>query len=237
MTDLTSFVSGLIGAVLTLALLSYLIADNPVYRLAVHLFVGLSAGYAVILAWYAVIQPQLVAPLLALARPGADLAAAVPGLLWPVLPVLVGGVLLVLKTLRIATRAGALVVALMVGVGAAVAVGGAVTGTLLPQTGASFVSLLPASAGSHLLEAGVEGLFVVMGTLATLGFFYYGAHAEPGGPTERPVLLRPVATAGQVFIGVAFGVMYAGALAASVAVFAERTAALWAFLRLALGAK
>ena len=36
-------------ALLTLALLSYLIADNPLYRIAVHLFIGLSAGYAVVL--------------------------------------------------------------------------------------------------------------------------------------------------------------------------------------------
>jgi hypothetical protein len=35
---------------------------------------------------------------------------------------------------------------------------------------------------------------------------------------------------GQAFIGVAFGVMYAGALAASVAVFAERSSAVWSFV-------
>lgn len=227
---MTETILGLLAVLLTLALLSYLIADNPLYRIAVHLFIGLSAGYAVVLAWYTVIQPQLVAPLLA-SLSGEGFAPGLGGLLWPVLPVLVGGVLLLLKTVRVATRAGALVVALMVGVGAAVAVGGAITGTLLPQTAAAMVPLVPAEAGSGLgaLEGLVEALFMVVGTLATLGFFYYGARSGAGGPAQRPLLVRPVAALGQIFIGIAFGVMYAGALAASIAVFAERAGALWAF--------
>jgi hypothetical protein len=228
---MTETILGLLAVLLTLALLSYLIADNPLYRIAVHLFIGLSAGYAVVLAWFTVIQPQLMAPLVGALRPGADLAAILRSLLWPVLPVLVGGLLLIFKTVRVASRAGGLVVALMVGVGAAVAVGGAISGTLIPQTSATFVSLLPVGAAGPVeaLEHVVEALFVVVGVLATLGFFYYGARAETGGPV-RPVLVRPVAAVGQIFIGIAFGVMYAGALAASIAVFAERASAVWAFV-------
>jgi hypothetical protein len=230
------FVSGLLAVLLSLALLSYLVAENPVYRLAVHLFVGLSAGYAAVLAWQAVIVPELIAPLLGLGAPGASLAAVGGRLVWPILPALAGGVLLVLKAARVSGRAGTLLVlAPMVGVGAAVAVGGAITGTLIPQTQASFVSLLPAGAGDRLLELAVEGLFVVAGTLATLGFFYYGSRARPGDAGERPALIRPVAAVGQVFIGVAFGVMYAGAVAASVAIFAERSAAIWATLSAFVG--
>jgi hypothetical protein len=117
-------------------------------------------------------------------------------------------------------------VALMLGVGAAVAVGGAITGTLIPQTGAAFVSLLPFEAGDRWLELAVEGALTVLGTLATLGFFWYGGRSEPGSPVQRAPLARPVAAVGEVFIAVAFGVVYAGALAASVAIFSERLAAL-----------
>lgn len=226
---MTETILSLLALLLTLALLSYLIADNPLYRIAVHLFIGLSAGYAVVLAWYTVIQPQVVAPLLAVASPTAGFAPSLGSLVWPVAPVLIGGGLLLLKTVRVARRAGGLVVALMVGVGAAVAVGGAISGTLVPQTGATFVSLLPQ--GSPLFyEAAIEGVFIVIGTLATLAFFYYGARASAGGPAEQPALIRPVAAVGQIFIGIAFGVMYAGALAASIAIFAERTSALWGFV-------
>lgn len=213
------FVSSLLAALLSLAILSYLIADNPVYRVAVHLFVGLSAGYAVMLAWYAVIQPQILAVL----RGGFTDTNA---LIWTAITSGLG-LLLLLKTARIARRAGSLVVALMVGVGAAVAVGGAITGTLVPQTSATFVSLLPFEAGSRMGELAFEGVFIVLGTVTTLGFFYYGARAEPGSPPERPALVKPIAAIGQVFIGVAFGMLFAGALAASIAVFAERAQAIW----------
>ncbi len=222
---MTEFVSGLLAALLTLAIFSYLVADNPVYRLAVHLFIGLSAGYAVVLAWYTVIQPQLVDPLATLASASDPLAAA-GALVGPLLAAVLG-LLLLLKTMRIATRAGSLVVALMLGIGAAVAVGGAVSGTLIPQTEATFLSLIPMDQLAHIVEKGIEGVFIVLGTVATLGFFYYGAQAEPGSPPERPALVRPVAITGQVFIGIAFGVLYAGAIAASLAILAERTEALW----------
>jgi hypothetical protein len=213
---------GVAALILTLALLSYLVADNPLYRVAAHLFVGLSAGYAVVLAWHTVIAPNLLR-LAALGGGGDLLSAALPALVS--LIGTAGGVLLLLKTLRIGTRVGSLVVAGVLGVGAAVAVGGAITGTLLPQTAAAWVSLLPldqAGAGLDLAALVVEGLFLVVGTLATLGFFWYGGRAGLGSPVQRSPLARPVAAVGQVFIAVTFGVMYAGALAASVAIFAER---------------
>jgi hypothetical protein len=225
---LPDLLSALAAVVLTLALLSYLVADNPVYRIASHLFIGVTAGYVALLAWYTVINPQLVAPLVALAlsgNPFGDLR----GLLILVAG-LVGGLLLMLKTVRVAGRLGTLVVALMLGVGAAVAVGGGITGTLIPQAQATMVSLLPLNAGGRYYEVLVEGVFTLLGTVATLAFFYYGGRTQAGGPVQRPALIRPVAAVGQAFIGVAFGVMYAGALAASVAVFAERSGAVWSFV-------
>lgn len=221
-------VSGIVAVVLTLALLSYLIADNPFYRIAAHLFIGLTSGYAVVLAWHSVIWPNLVS-LVNVGRGGDLLTVLLTAL--AALAGGIGGVLLLLKTAHIGTRLGGLVVAFMLGVGAAVAVGGAVTGTLIPQTSAAFVSLLPA-AGGDFVEVLVEGLFTVVGTLVTLGFFWYGGKAEPGNPVERSPLARPVAAVGQLFIAVTFGVLYAGALAASVAIFASLLTAMPGYLGL-----
>jgi hypothetical protein len=220
--SINDFLSGLAGVVISLALLSYLIADNPVYRVASHFFIGVSAGYVTLLAWYAVLQPLLFGPLGA-GVTGGKLAGN-PRLLGILLAGLVGGLLLLLKTVRVARPLGTWVLALMVGVGAAVAVGGALTGTLIPQTVAAMGSLLPLDQGGRWPALALEALFTLIGTLATLGFFYYGGRAEPGSPVERPALVKPVAFVGQLFIGVAFGVMYAGALAASVAIFAQRLA-------------
>ena len=44
----------------TLAIFSFLYADNPVYKLAEHLFVGISAGYGVVITWHEAVIPLLI---------------------------------------------------------------------------------------------------------------------------------------------------------------------------------
>src|SRR5258708_24143250 len=48
----------------TLMILSYLIGDNPLFRIAVFIFVGVSAGYVAAVAWWQVLWPDLFWPLL-----------------------------------------------------------------------------------------------------------------------------------------------------------------------------
>lgn len=221
--------TGLAALVITVGLLTYLLADNPLYRIVSHLFIGVTAGYVALLAWYMVIEPQLFAPLAA-GLTGGNPPGTLRLLIVQIVGV-VGGLLLLLKSVHVAGRLGTLVVALMLGVGVAVAVGGGLTGTLIPQAAATMVPLLPLKE-SNWPELAVQGLFTVIGTLTTLGFFYYGGRAEPGSPVERPAIVKPVAAVGQVFIGAAFGMMYAGALAASVAIFAARIGEMWRFVGL-----
>ncbi|MFH2049741.1 MAG: hypothetical protein ABIJ12_09870 [bacterium] len=52
-----------IMAFVTLALLSFLYKDNPIYKLVEHIFAGLSAGYYVGLIWDTVIVQQLYIPM------------------------------------------------------------------------------------------------------------------------------------------------------------------------------
>ncbi len=225
----------LLGSVLafglTLCVFSYLLGDNPLYRIAVSLFVGAAAGYAVVIAYYNVIYPQMIAPISL-----GSLLSFNFALIGPPLGAWLLTALLLLKLGQATTRLGSLATAFLVGVGAAVAVGGAVTGTLFPQASATFLSLLPSDGfGGIDFEKAFGSGVIIVGTLATLGFFYYGGTARPGGPAERPALARPVALVGQVFIGTAFGVMYAGALAASLAFFAQSVMSIAEFLTPYLG--
>ena len=52
-----------LAAFLTLCIFSFLYKDNPFYRFAEHLFVGVSAGYYIILNFWTVIVPNLWEPL------------------------------------------------------------------------------------------------------------------------------------------------------------------------------
>ncbi len=49
-----------ISAALTLFILSFLYRDNPFYKLAEHLFVGVSAGYYIAIAYKETLKPNLV---------------------------------------------------------------------------------------------------------------------------------------------------------------------------------
>ena len=54
-----TIISTTVAAFLTLAVFSFLYKDNPFYKFAEHLAVGLSAGYWVVLLWYSVVVPNI----------------------------------------------------------------------------------------------------------------------------------------------------------------------------------
>jgi hypothetical protein len=215
MIDLGSVFGAVLAALLTLFILSYLIGDNPFYRVAASLFVGLTAGYAVVVALSNVIWPQMILPLWN-APQNFDLNRTVLAVIAFLL-----SIILVFKLFASTTRPASCVTALMVGVGVAVAIGGTLAGTLIPQIQAAFIPLWPTKDASNVLETVVEGLCMVVGTVATLWFFYYGGRVRPGLPTERSGWVKALAPIGEVFLGTTFGVMYAGAIVASLAVFAQ----------------
>ncbi len=67
----------LVSAIFTLAVYSFLYRENPLYRLAEHLVVGVSMGYSIAITYDRVIGPRLIEPLLA----GNGWILLIPGLL------------------------------------------------------------------------------------------------------------------------------------------------------------
>jgi hypothetical protein len=217
------FAGTVVAALLTVMVLSYLVGDNPLFRLATHIFIGVAAGYSGAIAWHSVLWPGLVQPLM---NRGWE------ALLEPI--TLVPIVLLILLLLKVSpgsTRLGSLPMALLVGVGAAVAVGGAIGGTLLPQSSALAESLNPFAtdplSGEGGLEHVVNALIMVVGALATLLYFRFSGVRSKEGAPARPVLGEAVARVGKIFIAATFGVVYAGALMAAITVLVERIGFLW----------
>ena len=202
-------VTGIISFLLTVMILSYLFfGDKLPFRLAVYIFVGVSAGYAGAVAWQQVLYPRLIAPLIS--SRGKEFLLAIPLLL---------GVLLLMKLTPRTARLGNPAVAFLVGVGAAVAVGGAVMGTLFPQVMASINAFkLPAD---NRIEHLGEAIVMLIGTVATLIYFHYGAKATPDGPQQSKGLTW-LRWAGQVFIAITFGVLFAGVLTAAMTALIER---------------
>ncbi len=54
-----------VSAIFTLGIYSFLYKENPLYRLAEHLVVGISSGYGIAITWTRVIQPRLIDPIVA----------------------------------------------------------------------------------------------------------------------------------------------------------------------------
>ena len=60
----TNEVIGLwIAGFLTLCVFSFLLGDNPFYKFAEHIYVGVSAGYWMCVGYWGTIKPEIVDPL------------------------------------------------------------------------------------------------------------------------------------------------------------------------------
>ncbi len=202
-------IAGWVSLVLTLLIFSYLLGDNVLYRLAVHVLVGVAAGYTVIVAAESVIKPWLDETLLAEAD-GRDEATLAALRVVGAVPFLVGALLLFKVSPRLAP-VGSLGLVCVIGVRVAVAIAGAVAGTIVP---------LARAAGESVGEDTADGLVILVGVVTTLIYFQFFAIARRG-TVRRPRLLRGLSAIGQVFVTITLGALYAGAILTSLTIFSD----------------
>ncbi len=196
----------------TVALLSYLLGDNPLYRLAIHILVGVAVGYIALVVIYQVLTPRLIVPL-ASGEVRRMALASVPLVLF---------IFLVLKLSPRTAAWGNISTAYLIGVGTAVAVGGAVTGTLLPLVQATWLSLLPEWSG-NFINHGV----VVVGVVTTLLYFQFWMRGRATGKEgQRAAPMRLLAGIGQFFLVVALATVYGGMILSGIAALSERLTAM-----------
>lgn len=225
-TGLAETLGLILGFLLTLMILSYIIGDNFLFRLALSVFIGVASGYAAVLIVYNVLWYQLIVPLLT--NPSANLALTVPSALL--------GVWLLTKGSSRLARAGNPVLAFLVGVGAATALGGAIFGTILPQVNAStnLLNLQVAAQGETGLAGWfLRGLVILIGTLVTLAYFHFGVRSqdESSLPLRHPVIENFLVPAGQAFIAVTLGVLFVGVYSASLSALIERVRFIWELIQ------
>jgi len=206
--QISTVIGPILGALLTFMILSYLLlGDNPFYRLAVHLFIGTLVGYS-----FGIVLRDIVIGM-AIVQLGAEpLAVIVPVVL---------GILLILKGFPKHAHIGNLSIAYLVGVGTAVALSGALKGTLVPQVSAAGRALSTASSASFRLGL-LDGLLMVVGTVCTLMAFNFTARQRQGLAGLWGRLIGFLAWVGRGFLIVALGVAFAGVLTAALSIFIGR---------------
>ena len=167
-------------ALFTLALFSFLYKDNPFYRIAEHIFAGLSAGYYVGLIWDTVIIQQLWDPMLQ----ENDWYLIIPGIL---------GFLMFTRFSSKISWVSRLSLAFVMGTTAGVFLISQLHGLVLPQMQATMMPLWNGDGFAALTLA----IVVVVGVISTLIYFYF-SHEHKGA-------LGVTAKVGIWFIMISFG--------------------------------
>jgi hypothetical protein len=171
----------------------------------VYVFIGLAAGYIAVVTWDSVIWPWINGTVL-------NLAAGLPGIITGLIPLLLG-LLLLLKASPSFGRLGHLALAFVIGIGTAVALVGAIAGTLLPLAGGT---------SSAVGVNAVNGTLLLLGVICTLVYFQYLARRLPDGRVRRRLHIRALAFVGQGVVVITLGALYAAAILTSLTIFSER---------------
>jgi hypothetical protein len=197
-----NLIGGIVAGLLTLMVFSYLLGANPLWRIAQSLLVGVSVGYVTLLVLTQVIAPQ-VGRIIQPPEGAPDTER------WlAVVPVALGLLLL----LRIAVPGAwpaSLGLNLVVVVGAALALGGALAGILVPQT-LDTMRLLYFSDDPAAIAALVGNIVLVLGVICALVYFAFAARANG----QRPRVVREVSVVGRWVLVIAFGAIL-GSLAST----------------------
>jgi hypothetical protein len=180
-----------IAAFLTLAILSFLYKDNPVYKAAEHLYIGISAGYWLIYIYFFDVQPMLIEKFKS--ETGIER--------WILLVPAVLGALMLSRLVPKYSYISRTPIAFTVGIGAGLGITAAFQGFILPQMRETILPLVVLDHSTEAwLGATANNIVMVVGVLATLIYFYF---SKP-----HTGLLGHAARLGIVYIMVAFGAAF-----------------------------
>jgi hypothetical protein len=204
MSDVGTIVAGL----LTLAILSFLYRDNPIYKMAESLLIGISIGYTLVIVWSSTLVDILFRPLF------------LDGRIALILP-LVLGLFMFGRFLPVTTSLSRIPIAVMIGSGAGVAIPVMLEARTLKQMSAT-VSPLVTQTGSPNFSA----IVVIVGVLTTLSYFYFSR--------EHKGALGQSAKIGTYFLMIFFGATFGYTVMSRMSTFIGRMEFLLAdFLHLA----
>lgn len=167
MNDLGLFQIWLI-AFLTLALFSFMYKDNPIYKVAEHIFAGLTTGYQVGLVWESVIIQQLWNPML-------------DGKWWLFIPGILG-MLMFARFFQKISWISRISLAFVMGITAGIFLISELHGRVLPQMQDTMRPLWGSDGFAELLLS----LIIIVGVISTLIYFYFSKpHTGAFGVTAK----------------------------------------------------
>ena len=187
-----------IAAMLTLAIYSFLYRDNPFYKFAEHLLVGVSVGFLIVIAYMDTVVPKVIDPLFVQKR------------LLVMIPVVLG----LLMFARFSTRHAWLsrpALAIYIGFGAGASVPANMQAYILAQVKATLTPFEQALSIDEIINATI----VLVGLAATLFYFYFSKKHEGG--------FGRLAKLGIYFLMIFFGATFGFTVMARISLLIGRT--------------
>jgi len=225
--QMTENAIALVSFVLTLMVFSYLLGDLPLvgvlYRIAVYIFVGMTAAFTLIVSYEGLILPYLQG-IQNTETSWTTLGNSADVIIF--FTALTFGLLLLLKPIRSLTWLTNSVYAVVIVVGASVAVVGALSGTLFPLLHATVT--IPEDLSSDF-GALLDSLIIFVGTMTALFYFHYQTRANVGASAGQSRLGRGFRHIGKVFIVTALAAVYASTILTSLTILSERVSFLFQF--------
>ena len=208
----------------TLAIFSFLYRDNPVYRFAEHLFVGVAAGYWIVIQFHTIFLPHFwipfkekaVLPLFRFDFPSFEFVKfllIIPGFL---------GFLMFFKFHKKTSWISRWPMAVVIGTYSGLAIIGFSQGDLIAQIKANFLPLLEKASYSNFMAAPtLDHLFrlvwnplLIVGVISSLIYFFFSK--------EHKGAVGATATLGIWFLMISFGASYGNTVMTRISLFLER---------------
>ena len=200
-----------VAALLTLCIYSFLYRDNPFYRFAEHLFVGISVGYGIVLSIHQGLVPLALKPFWA-----AVTGESFSGLI-KLIPIGIG----LLFFARLSPRHAWLIrypIAILIGFGSGIAIPNMLRANIFEQTRGTIEPFAAIQAGTipsaEIVGAVIGAILMVVGVVCTLTYFFFSV--EHRGPVKW------ISKVGIAFLMIGFGSAFGNTVMGRVALLIQR---------------
>lgn len=196
-----------VAAFLTLSIYSVLYRDNPFYRFAEHLFVGVSVGYGIVLSIYQGFIPFAWDPFV------AAVTGESPTGFIKLIPIGIG----LLFFARLSPRHTWLIrypIAILIGFGSGIAIPNVLRANIFEQTRGTIAPFAEIAAGTLSGWGVFEAVLMVAGVICTLTYFFFAV--EHRGPVKW------LSKVGIAFLMIGFGSAFGNTVMGRVALLIQR---------------
>ena len=196
-----------VAAFLTLCIYSFLYRDNPFYRFAEHLFVGISLGYSIVISIHQAFIPLAWQPFWATVT-GESLTGLIK-----LIPIAIG----LLYFSALSPRQTWLIrypSAILIGIGSGLAIPNVLRANIFEQTRGTVEPFAAIHAGALSGWGTFEAVLMVVGVICTLTYFFFSV--------EHRGAVGGLSKVGIAFLMIGFGSAFGNTVMGRVALLIQR---------------